>query len=158
MPLPGEAPGGVITLRMIMSGKDMGNIIGKGGQTIRSLREESKAKININGGSCLEKKYISDESCPERIITLSGTIEDSLKAFSMIFKKMEEKEETKTNKKKNQSMHLILPSSQCGALIGKGGIKIKEIRKVTGASVQMASNPLPGSTEKLVIVNGSGEK
>ena len=120
MTLPGEAPSGIITLRMMMSGKDVGNIIGKGGQTIRSLREESKAKISINGGSCLEKKYIGDESCPERIITVSGTIEDSLKAYSMIFKKMEEKEETKTNKKKNQSMHLILPSSQCGTLAKVG--------------------------------------
>ena len=62
MTLPGETPSGIITLRMLMSGKDVGNIIRKGGATIRSLREESRAKISINEGTCLEKKYISDES------------------------------------------------------------------------------------------------
>ena len=44
------------------------------------------------------------------------------------------------------SLKLIVPASQCGSLIGKGGGKIKEIREVTGASVQVASELLPNST------------
>jgi transcription antitermination factor NusA-like protein len=164
MTLPGEAPCGIVTLRMLMAGKDVGNIIGKGGETISSLREESGTKISINEGSCIGKKYISDESCPERIITVSGTIKDSFKAFTMIFKKMEEKEDTKTNigtsfsKKNKHTSHFIVPSCQCGALIGKGGSKIKHIREVTGASVQVASDLLPGSTERLVTVSGSRDE
>ena len=80
MNLPGDTPSGILTLRMIISGKDVGLIIVKGGKTIKSLREESRAKIYINDGSRLEKKYIRDESCPERIITVVGTIDAIFKA------------------------------------------------------------------------------
>ena len=35
------------------------------------------------------------------------------------------------------SLKLIVPASQCGSLIGKGGAKIKEIRELSGANVQV---------------------
>ena len=78
------------------------------------------------------------------------------------------------------TLRLIVPASQCGSIIGKGGSKIKEIREVilrfrqakhfewhvfyfcfvyylkkqTGASIQVASEMLPGSTERAVTVSG----
>jgi poly(rC)-binding protein 2/3/4 len=42
-------------------------------------------------------------------------------------------------------------------LIGKGGSKIKEIREVTGASIQVASEMLPNSTERAVTISGTSE-
>ena len=55
------------------------------------------------------------------------------------------------------TLRLIVPASQCGSLIGKGGAKIKEIREVTGASIQVASEMLPNSTERAVTVSGTSE-
>ena len=55
------------------------------------------------------------------------------------------------------TLRLIMPASQCGSLIGKGGYKIKEIRKITGASVVVASEMLPNSTERAVTVSGTSE-
>ncbi|CAG0923543.1 unnamed protein product [Notodromas monacha] len=55
------------------------------------------------------------------------------------------------------TLRLIVPASQCGSLIGKGGSKIKEIREVTGASIQVASEMLPNSTERAVTVSGASE-
>lgn len=55
------------------------------------------------------------------------------------------------------TLRLIVPASQCGSLIGKGGAKIKEIREVTGASIQVASEMLPNSTERAVTISGIGE-
>ena len=51
-------------------------------------------------------------------------------------------EETKSKDKKEKekdglSLKLIVPASQCGSLIGKGGSKIKEIREISGANVQV---------------------
>lgn len=40
------------------------------------------------------------------------------------------------------TLRLIIPASQCGSLIGKGGAKIKEIREITGATIQVASEML----------------
>ena len=41
--------------------------------------------------------------------------------------------------------------------LGKGGSKIKEVREVTGASVQVASEMLPNSTERAVTISGNSE-
>jgi hypothetical protein len=46
-------------------------------------------------------------------------------------------------------------ATQCGSIIGKSGIKIKEIREKTGASIQVASEMLPNSTERAVTISGA---
>lgn len=133
-----------------MQGKEVGSIIGKKGDNIKKFREESGAKINI-----------SDGSCPERIVTVTGSTEAILKAFSLIAKKFEEDLQNNTGvtnvPKPPVTLRLIVPASQCGSLIGKGGSKIKEIREVTGASIQVASEMLPSSTERAVTVSGTAE-
>ena len=55
------------------------------------------------------------------------------------------------------TLRLIVPASQCGSLIGKSGSKIKEIREITGASIQVASEMLPNSTERAVTVSGTAD-
>ncbi|KAH9421159.1 Poly(rC)-binding protein 3 [Dermatophagoides pteronyssinus] len=173
--------GGVtLTIRLIMQGKEVGSIIGKKGDNIKKFREESGAKITI-----------SDGSCPERIVTVTGSTESILKAFAMIARKFEEDannnstmgmgtnfnisnttmassttssstSSSSSNGKQNSismpvTLKLIVPASQCGSLIGKGGSKIKEIREITGASIQVASEMLPNSTERAVTLSGSAD-
>uniref|UniRef100_A0A8C4SXR0 Poly(rC)-binding protein 3-like n=1 Tax=Erpetoichthys calabaricus TaxID=27687 RepID=A0A8C4SXR0_ERPCA len=53
------------------------------------------------------------------------------------------------------TLRLVVPASQCGSLIGKGGSKIKEIRETTGAQVQVAGDMLPNSTERAVTISGT---
>ncbi|XP_034007569.1 poly(rC)-binding protein 4-like [Trematomus bernacchii] len=53
------------------------------------------------------------------------------------------------------TLRLVIPASQCGSLIGKGGSKIKEIRETTGAQVQVAGDLLPNSTEREVTISGN---
>ncbi|XP_042143982.1 poly(rC)-binding protein 3-like isoform X3 [Ixodes scapularis] len=152
-----EGPSVTLTVRLIMQGKEVGSIIGKKGDNIKKFREESGAKINI-----------SDGSCPERIVTVTGSTEAILKAFSLIARKFEEAaavgptlQELQSNgshlPKPPVTLRLIVPASQCGSLIGKGGSKIKEIREVTGASIQVASEMLPNSTERAVTVSGTAD-
>ena len=140
----------LVTLRMLMQGKEVGSIIGKKGDNVKKFREESGAKINI-----------SDASCPERIVTVTGTAETIMKAFTMICNKLEEDiQGTHSNNTAPPplvTLRLIIPASQCGSLIGKGGSKIKEIREFTGASVQVASEMLPKSTERTVTISGGAE-
>ena len=147
-----------------MSGKEVGSIIGKGGEIINSIREGSGAKI-----------HISDGSVPERIVTVTGSVESIDKAFGMICRKFEEDgplpggsggADGKSSSASSSTsasaskigpvcIKLVVPASQCGSLIGKGGSKIKEIREATGASVQVASDLLPNSTERAVTIGGT---
>ncbi|GLD67226.1 poly(rC)-binding protein 2-like protein, partial [Lates japonicus] len=73
------AMGVTLTLRLLMHGKEVGSIIGKKGETVKRIREESSARINISEGSC-----------PERIITITGPTDCVFRAFTMITFKLEE--------------------------------------------------------------------
>ncbi|XP_044761254.1 poly(rC)-binding protein 3 isoform X1 [Coccinella septempunctata] len=151
---PKDEPNVTLTIRLIMQGKEVGSIIGKKGEIVNSFRAESGAKINI-----------SDGSCPERIVTVTGSTGAIFKAFTLICKKFEEwcSQFQEVNSSGSGvprppiTLRLIVPASQCGSLIGKGGSKIKQIREVTGASIQVASEMLPNSTERAVTISGTGE-
>ncbi|XP_053204137.1 poly(rC)-binding protein 3-like isoform X1 [Panonychus citri] len=146
---PLDGPSVTLTIRLIMQGKEVGSIIGKKGDNIKKFREESGAKINI-----------SDGSCPERIVTVTGSTESILKAFSLIGRKFEELHEPWKDGQSGTNpvtLRLIVPASQCGSLIGKGGAKIKEIREITGATIQVASEMLPNSTERAVTISGNSD-
>eukprot|EP00063_Salmo_salar_P034883 XP_014009718.1 PREDICTED: poly(rC)-binding protein 3-like isoform X2 [Salmo salar] len=148
----GASEGGLnvtLTLRLLMHGKEVGSIIGKKGETVKKMREESGARINISEGSS-----------PERIVTITGPTEGIFKAFSMIAEKFEEDiTAAMTNSTVTShppvTLRLVFPGSQCGSLIGKGGSKIKEIRETTGAQVQVAGDMLPESTERAVTISGT---
>ncbi|XP_067907492.1 poly(rC)-binding protein 3 isoform X1 [Heterodontus francisci] len=138
-----------LTIRLLMHGKEVGSIIGKKGETVKKMREESSARINISEGSC-----------PERIVTITGPTDAIFKAFSMIAHKFEEDiNASMTNStvtsKPPVTLRLVVPASQCGSLIGKGGSKIKEVRETTGAQVQVAGDMLPNSTERAVTISGT---
>jgi len=139
-----------LTVRLIMQGKEVGSIIGKKGEIVKRFRDESGAKINI-----------SDGSCPERIVTVTGHTDSIYKAFTLICNKFEEDlanlVSPNTIPKPPITFRLIVPASQCGSLIGKGGSKIREIREVTGASIQVASEMLPNSTERAVTISGGSD-
>uniref|UniRef100_A0A8B9UM37 Poly(rC) binding protein 2 n=1 Tax=Anas zonorhyncha TaxID=75864 RepID=A0A8B9UM37_9AVES len=109
---------------------------------------KSGARINISEGNC-----------PERIITLAGPTNAIFKAFAMIIDKLEEDiSSSMTNStaasRPPVTLRLVVPASQCGSLIGKGGCKIKEIRESTGAQVQVAGDMLPNSTERAITIAG----
>uniref|UniRef100_A0A4W4EGW4 K Homology domain-containing protein n=1 Tax=Electrophorus electricus TaxID=8005 RepID=A0A4W4EGW4_ELEEL len=130
-----------LTIRLLMHGKK--------GETVKKMREESGARINI-----------SDSSSPERIVTITGPAEVIFKAFAMIAEKFEEDilacmVNSPAVSRPPVTLRLVFPASQCGSLIGKGGSKIKEIRETTGAQVQVAGDLLPESTERAVTISGA---
>ncbi|NXB99262.1 PCBP3 protein, partial [Orthonyx spaldingii] len=138
-----------LTIRLLMHGKEVGSIIGKKGETVKKMREESGARINISEGNC-----------PERIVTITGPTDAIFKAFAMIAYKFEEDitnsmSNSTATSKPPVTLRLVVPASQCGSLIGKGGSKIKEIRESTGSQVQVAGDMLPNSTERAVTISGT---
>ncbi|NWZ58853.1 PCBP2 protein, partial [Haliaeetus albicilla] len=142
-----------LTIRLLMHGKvsmlmPLPSLPPQKGESVKKMREESGARINISEGNC-----------PERIITLAGPTNAIFKAFAMIIDKLEEDiSSSMTNStaasRPPVTLRLVVPASQCGSLIGKGGCKIKEIRESTGAQVQVAGDMLPNSTERAITIAG----
>ncbi|CAK7305253.1 Poly(rC)-binding protein 2 [Vulpes lagopus] len=115
-----------LTIRLLMHGKEVGSIIGKKGESVKKMCEESGARINISEGNC-----------PERIITLAGPTNAIFKAFAMIIDKLEEDiSSSMTNStaasRPPVTLRLVVPASQCGSLIGKGGCKSRKYERVQG--------------------------
>ena len=93
--------------------QEVGSIIGKKGEIVKRFREEVFKKQKKNKtvqfayvtlifhlfffffSRCILEKSgarinISDGSCPERIVTITGTTDAIYKAFNLICKKLEE--------------------------------------------------------------------
>uniref|UniRef100_UPI00358F5C4C poly(rC)-binding protein 3-like isoform X3 n=1 Tax=Myxine glutinosa TaxID=7769 RepID=UPI00358F5C4C len=152
--LASQAEGGgglnvTLTIRLLMHSKEVGSVIGKKGEFVKRIREESGARINI-----------SDGNSPERIVTVTGPTESIFMAFALMTRKLEEDMLGTLSggalvNKPPVTLRLVVPASQCGSLIGKSGNKIKELRETTGATVQVAGDLLPNSTERAVTISGA---
>uniref|UniRef100_UPI00358E9DDC poly(rC)-binding protein 3-like isoform X3 n=1 Tax=Myxine glutinosa TaxID=7769 RepID=UPI00358E9DDC len=146
-----QAEGGLgvtLTIRVLMHSKEVGSIIGKKGDYVKRIRDESGARINISDGN------------PERIVTVTGATESIFVAFNLMTRKLEEDMMSTLStsallSRPPVTLRLVIPASQCGSLIGKSGSKIKELRESTGATVQVAGDLLPNSTERAVTISGA---
>ncbi|XP_011251505.1 heterogeneous nuclear ribonucleoprotein K isoform X2 [Camponotus floridanus] len=128
-------------LRLLIPSKVAGSIIGKGGQNITKLRSQYKASI-----------IVPDCPGPERVLTISSDLPTVLQVLNEVVPNLEE----------NGSRHgsdeidvrMLVHQSQAGCIIGKGGLKIKELREKTGARIKIYSNTCPRSTDRLISICG----
>ncbi|EGI67951.1 Heterogeneous nuclear ribonucleoprotein K [Acromyrmex echinatior] len=105
-------------LRLLIPSKVAGSIIGKGGQNITKLRSQYKASI-----------IVPDCPGPERVLTISSDLPTVLQVLNEVVPNLEE----------NGSRHgsdeidvrMLVHQSQAGCIIGKAGLKIKELREVS---------------------------
>ncbi|PWA32156.1 hypothetical protein CCH79_00013394 [Gambusia affinis] len=131
-PIKVQSEGGLnvtLTIRLLMHGKEVGSIIGKKGETVKKMREDSGARINISEGNC-----------PERIVTITGPTDAIFKAFAMIAYKFEED---------------IINSMSNSPATSKPPVTLRLVS--TGAQVQVAGDMLPNSTERAVTISGAPE-
>eukprot|EP00271_Cylindrocystis_brebissonii_P008787 TRINITY_DN23286_c0_g1_i1.p1 TRINITY_DN23286_c0_g1~~TRINITY_DN23286_c0_g1_i1.p1 ORF type:complete len:433 (-),score=94.43 TRINITY_DN23286_c0_g1_i1:546-1844(-) len=82
---PDAGPGGVKgQVRLLVPNTVAGAVIGKGGSTIRSFVEDSGANIKLSS---------QDQALPgvnERMVTISGTLEQQLRAVALVVSKLSE--------------------------------------------------------------------
>ncbi|KAG5327759.1 HNRPK protein, partial [Pseudoatta argentina] len=122
-----------------------GSIIGKGGQNITKLRSQYKASI-----------IVPDCPGPERVLTISSDLPTVLQVLNEVVPNLEE------TRFQNGSRHgsdeidvrMLVHQSQAGCIIGKAGLKIKELREKTGARIKIYSNTCPRSTDRLISICG----
>ncbi|XP_059303819.1 KH domain-containing protein At4g18375 isoform X1 [Lycium ferocissimum] len=137
-----------LTIRVLCPTNNIGRVIGKGGASIKSVRQASGARIEVcdakaDRDQCIIT-VISTESVDdlksmavEAVLLLQGKIND-------------EDEDTVT-------FRLLVPSKVIGCIIGKGGSIVNEIRKRTRADVRISKGEKPkcaDSNDELVEVSG----
>ncbi|KAJ3325826.1 hypothetical protein HDU93_002585 [Gonapodya sp. JEL0774] len=148
-----DPPMPVLSMRALITTKEAGVIIGKGGKNVVDIRSGSGAKVTIS-------EHV--QGAVERIITITGTLDCVAKAFALVATKIIEElmeaerstAEGEEVKSRHCSIRLLLPNSRMGSVIGKSGSKIKEIQEESVARITASEDPLPSSTERVVTISG----
>ncbi|KAG8380576.1 hypothetical protein BUALT_Bualt06G0029900 [Buddleja alternifolia] len=108
-------------IRFLLSNAEAGSVIGKGGSTINDIQSQSGARIHLS------RNYEYFPGTSDRIIMVSGGIDDILKAVDLILSKLLDEIDVEDGSEIDQQskIRLIVPNSSCGGIIGKGGAIIR---------------------------------
>ncbi|KAL1534386.1 KH domain-containing protein HEN4-like [Salvia divinorum] len=127
-----------VVFKILCPNEQVGSIIGKGGCIVKAIQHETGASISI--GSPVD-------DCDERLITITAmeSVESKYspaqKATIVVFTRSTEtgllKGFRSDPKESPVSARVLLASNQVGCLLGKGGVIISEMRKMTGTSLRI---------------------
>ncbi|KIW16114.1 hypothetical protein PV08_06165 [Exophiala spinifera] len=136
-----------IHIRSVISSAEAATCIGKGGENVTQIRKLSGAKCTVSDYS---------RGAVERILTVSGAQDAVAKAFGLIIRTLnnEPLEAPSTAQSKTYPLRLLIPHILIGSIIGKSGVRIREIQEASGARLNASDSCLPLSTERSLVVLG----
>lgn len=153
---------GSSSVRVLISSKEAGCLIGQNGSVIVLVREETNTRAAI-------LKF--QPGCQERILTVLGEIQDVAKAVSYFAQALLDagpsvnsahphfplKQLSPIPNKANETtiLRLLVPNVQIGSLIGTGGTRIQEFQRTCNVNVIVSKSFLPNSNERLVELQGA---
>ncbi|RFU36048.1 hypothetical protein B7463_g254, partial [Scytalidium lignicola] len=154
--LPASAPAGSglqhdetgwIHIRAVITSSEAATVIGKGGENVSQIRK-------LSGAKCTVSDY--QKGAVERILTVSGVVDATAKAFGLIIRTLnnEPLDTPSTTQSKTYPLRLLVPHILIGSIIGKGGVRIREIQDASGARLNASDSCLPLSTERSLVVLG----
>ncbi|KAL4191248.1 hypothetical protein AMTRI_Chr07g28890 [Amborella trichopoda] len=129
------------SVRFLVSNAAAGSVIGKGGSTITEFQSQSGARFQLS------RNHEYFPGTTDRIIMISGTVDEILTAMDFILSKLQSELhiEDGDDVDPRLKLRLIVPNSSCGGIIGKAGSTIKVL-----ATKGMAQSAF-------TIVNKSGQ-
>ncbi|KAM0935509.1 putative K domain-containing protein [Dioscorea sansibarensis] len=146
--------------RLIIPVAKVGCIIGRKGELVKKICEETRASVRVLDGPV---------GNPDRIVLVSGKeepeveVSPAMNAVLRVFKRIHDTLENAVDTSDQAStaistIRLLVPSSQAFSLIGKQGSLIKSIQENSGASVRvLPGDALPlyaAADEKVVDIHG----
>ncbi|KAI9199577.1 uncharacterized protein BJ171DRAFT_517979 [Polychytrium aggregatum] len=135
-----------IVIRSLVSTKDAGVIIGKGGKNVAEIRTVTGVKAGVS-------KVVP--GVPERILTISGSLDHVAKAYSMIARfLLDSPQNGQTHQPDQTTVRILITTQLMGSIIGKGGSRIRDIQEHSGAKIVVSKEMLPQSTERVVEITG----
>ncbi|KAG4914608.1 hypothetical protein JHK87_052165 [Glycine soja] len=151
--------------RYVCPGRKIGSVIGRGGEIVKQLRVETKAKIRIGE---------TVPGCEERVVTIYSPSDETnavegggnyvSPAQDALFKVHDRvvaedfHGDQDDDGGQQVTAKLLVPSDQIGCVIGKGGSIVQNIRSETGAQIRILKDdhlPLCAlSSDELVQITG----
>ncbi|KAI9090033.1 hypothetical protein DFS34DRAFT_585359 [Phlyctochytrium arcticum] len=146
----GEGNEPYLTLRALVSTREAGVIIGKGGKNVAEVREQTGVKAGVS-------KVV--HGVHERILTVSGSLDAVAKAYYHVAKHLLENPIENTRQREPAhpectTTRLLVAHQLMGSIIGKGGSRIRDIQEESGARIVVSKEMLPQSTERVIEIYG----
>ncbi|CAF4228379.1 unnamed protein product, partial [Rotaria magnacalcarata] len=129
-----------VDLRFLLASRDAGAVIGRQGKNIQMLRSKYKTIIQV-----------PDQDGPERILTIAGELEPCLDCLTDALVTMAENQKLRQDA---SELRALVHTSQAGAVIGKGGERVKELRAQHGLEVKVFTETCPNSTDRVILCRG----
>ncbi|KAG9452208.1 hypothetical protein H6P81_005112 [Aristolochia fimbriata] len=171
---PGHAASN--TVKLLIAGSQAGCLIGVSGQNIENIRSSSGAAVMILAQNQLPSCASAHES--DRMVQVSGNIEEVLKALEKIANKLRENPPKKViavmpmynvsyghsdpphlppSSAEHVQSQMVIPEALIGGLIGKHGSNISMIRRESGATIKVTGGR--GEQEqRLIHFSGSSQQ
>jgi len=137
-------------LRILVQSDMVGAIIGRGGQTIRQITQQTRARVDVH-----RKDSVGSV---EKAITIYGQPENCSNACLQILKVMQE-EARNTEKSEDIPLKILAHNNLIGRIIGKQGSTIKRIMEDTDTKITVSSiNEINSfNMERIITVRGEPE-
>ncbi|KAI3455986.1 hypothetical protein Pfo_012649 [Paulownia fortunei] len=137
-----------LTIKVLCPSNKIGRVIGKGGSSIKSIRQDSGARVEV------EDPKANHNECVVTVISTESS--DDLKSMAveavlLLQGKINDEDDDAV------TMRLLVPSKVIGCIIGKSGSIINEIRKRTKADIRISKGEKPkcaDENEELVEIFG----
>ncbi|GMR59242.1 hypothetical protein PMAYCL1PPCAC_29437, partial [Pristionchus mayeri] len=128
-----------VQVKVLIPTAAVGALIGKGGETMRNLKNESNCRVQMS------KNQEVYHGTSERICMVKGKITSAMMVMEAIAEKIREKVDPNApgdsfdhkGVPRNKEMKLLMPNTSAGMVIGKSGASIKEIREATNCQIQV---------------------
>ncbi|KAI9692753.1 MAG: RNA binding protein, heterogenous nuclear RNP-K like protein [Bogoriella megaspora] len=179
----GEYAQSSLTLRAIVSSKEAGVIIGKAGQNVADLRDKTGVRAGVSKVvQGVHDRVLSVTGTLESLSKAYGIVADSLlkgapqmgmggalnpNSHCQIVSRWTQASVVPRIMKYgsfvfelthiNEAVRLLISHNQMGTIIGRQGLKIKQIQDSAGVRMVAQKEMLPQSTERIVEVQGTPE-
>ncbi|KAI6656588.1 Far upstream element-binding protein 1-like [Oopsacas minuta] len=152
--LTGDFSGPTQTLEIQVPRDLVGVIIGRQGETIRQIQTQSGARLQFQNDS---------NATSHRIATLTGPPDAVQKGQLMVSDVMNEviQKQGKGGPTPNpqgpgvMTVSVAVPAGKCGLVIGKGGEKIRELQRQSGAHIEINKATQNNPHERLFNIRGT---
>jgi poly(rC)-binding protein 2/3/4 len=147
-PAPFRAPtgsaGAQVVFRVLCPGNRTGSVIGRSGDTIKALREQSGAKIKmLDASPGCEERVVAISCAEDGVSPMSPAQVALLRVYACIAEPPQGAGAAAYTGP--PPFRLLIPGQQVGCLIGKGGAIIKAMREESGAHIKILPHEqLPG--------------
>ncbi|CAK1354086.1 unnamed protein product [Cercospora beticola] len=140
-----------LTLRAIVTSKEAGVIIGKAGQNVADLRDKTGVRAGVS-------KVVA--GVHDRVLTVTGALNGISDAYGLVADSLVKGAPQMgmggaVGNPNTHPIRLLISHNQMGTIIGRQGLKIKQIQDASGVRMVAQKEMLPQSTERIVEVQGT---